>query len=49
MAEYDFIFETPWQITAGSEYPCTVDRPKDQERGVSDYRDFTLSSWTRHD
>ncbi|KAG0284865.1 hypothetical protein BGZ96_010801 [Linnemannia gamsii] len=34
MAEYDFIFETPWQITKGSEYPCTVDRPKGEERGM---------------
>ncbi|KAF9122777.1 hypothetical protein BGX30_001794 [Mortierella sp. GBA39] len=34
MEEYDFIFETPWQITKGSEYPCTIDRPKDQERGM---------------
>ncbi|KAF8930509.1 hypothetical protein BGZ47_000506 [Haplosporangium gracile] len=34
MAEYDFIFETPYAITKGSEYPCTIDRPKDQQRGM---------------
>ncbi|KAF9280247.1 hypothetical protein BGZ88_012301 [Linnemannia elongata] len=34
MAEYDFIFETPYAITKGSEYPCTIDRPKGQERGM---------------
>ncbi|KAF9912773.1 hypothetical protein EC991_008635 [Linnemannia zychae] len=34
MAEYDFIFETPYAITKGQEYPCTIDRPKDQERGM---------------
>ncbi|KAF9438819.1 hypothetical protein BGZ76_004419 [Entomortierella beljakovae] len=32
MAEYDFIFETPWQIAKGAAYPCTVDRPKDQRK-----------------
>ncbi|KAG0327206.1 hypothetical protein BGZ99_008187 [Dissophora globulifera] len=32
MAEYDFVFETPWDITQGSAYPCTVDRPKDQRK-----------------
>ncbi|KAF9921015.1 hypothetical protein FBU30_008986 [Linnemannia zychae] len=34
MSEYDFIFETPWQIAKGAEWPCTVDRPKGQERGM---------------
>ncbi|KAG0056104.1 hypothetical protein BGZ83_006365 [Gryganskiella cystojenkinii] len=32
MAEYDFIFETPYDIPKGTAYPCTVDRPKDQRR-----------------
>ncbi|KAF9360917.1 hypothetical protein BGX34_007415 [Mortierella sp. NVP85] len=32
MAEYDFIFETPWLIQKGAEYPCTVDRPKDDRK-----------------
>ncbi|KAG0362000.1 PLC-like phosphodiesterase [Gamsiella multidivaricata] len=32
MAEYDFVFETPWQISKGAAYPCTVDRPKDQRK-----------------
>ncbi|KAG0005490.1 hypothetical protein BGZ79_004490 [Entomortierella chlamydospora] len=32
MAEYDFIFETPWLILKGAAYPCTVDRPKDQRK-----------------
>ncbi|KAF9086870.1 hypothetical protein BGX29_002701 [Mortierella sp. GBA35] len=32
MAEYDFIFETPYQIASGAEYPCTVDRPKGEEK-----------------
>jgi hypothetical protein len=34
MAEYDFIFETPWLIQKGAEYPCTVDRPKDDRKQV---------------
>ncbi|KAG0259329.1 hypothetical protein BGZ95_004719 [Linnemannia exigua] len=34
MAEYDFIFETPYAITKGQEYPCTIDRPKGEERGM---------------
>lgn len=41
MAEYDFIFETPYAITKGSEYPCTIDRPKGQERGVCFTTDFS--------
>ncbi|KAG0048229.1 hypothetical protein BGZ83_006786 [Gryganskiella cystojenkinii] len=32
MAEYDFVFETPYNIPKGTAYPCTVDRPKDQRR-----------------
>ncbi|KAF8928109.1 PLC-like phosphodiesterase [Dissophora ornata] len=32
MAEYNFIFETPWQIEKGAAYPCTVDRPKNQRK-----------------
>ena len=35
MAEYDFIIETPWYITKGDAYPCTVDRPKDQRKPVT--------------
>jgi hypothetical protein len=37
MSEYDFIFETPYAISKGQEYPCTIDRPKGEERGVSFY------------
>ncbi|KAI1316310.1 hypothetical protein EDD11_010153 [Mortierella claussenii] len=32
MAEYSFIFETPWEIIKGDAYPCTVDRPKNQRQ-----------------
>ncbi|KAG0272190.1 hypothetical protein BGZ95_012063 [Linnemannia exigua] len=32
MAEYDFVFETPYMIPKGTAYPCTVDRPKDQRK-----------------
>ncbi|KAF9906881.1 hypothetical protein BX616_000588 [Lobosporangium transversale] len=32
MAEYNFIFETPWHVTKDSPYPCTIDRPKDQRK-----------------
>jgi len=32
MAEYDFVFETPWSIPKDTPYPCTVDRPKDQRK-----------------
>ncbi|KAF9942061.1 hypothetical protein BGZ65_010972 [Modicella reniformis] len=32
MAEYDFIFETPYQILKGEEYPCTVDRPQGERK-----------------
>ncbi|KAG9062583.1 hypothetical protein KI688_004885 [Linnemannia hyalina] len=32
MAEYDFIFETPYSIPKGTAYPCTIDRPKDQRK-----------------
>ncbi|KAG0212354.1 hypothetical protein BGX28_006498 [Mortierella sp. GBA30] len=32
MAEYDFVFETPWSIMKDAPYPCTVDRPKDQRK-----------------
>ncbi|KAG0257594.1 hypothetical protein BG011_003874 [Mortierella polycephala] len=32
MSEYDYVFETPYRIPAGAEYPCTIDRPKDQQR-----------------
>ncbi|KAF9360044.1 hypothetical protein BGX26_010694 [Mortierella sp. AD094] len=32
MAEYTFIFETPWFVLKGAAYPCTVDRPKDQRK-----------------
>ncbi|KAF9431827.1 hypothetical protein BGZ76_011642 [Entomortierella beljakovae] len=32
MPEYSYVFETPWLITKGSAYPCTVDRPKDQRQ-----------------
>ncbi|KAF9378217.1 hypothetical protein CPB97_009715 [Podila verticillata] len=32
MAEYDFVFETPYNIIKGSPYPCTIDRPKDQKK-----------------
>ncbi|KAI1318565.1 hypothetical protein EDD11_006255 [Mortierella claussenii] len=32
MNEYDFIFETPYHIPKGSEYPCTVDRPKGERK-----------------
>ncbi|KAG0032646.1 hypothetical protein BGZ81_010371 [Podila clonocystis] len=32
MNEYDFVFETPYAIQKGAEYPCTVDRPKDQRK-----------------
>ncbi|KAF9405010.1 hypothetical protein BGZ94_003811 [Podila epigama] len=28
MNEYDYVFETPYAITRGAEYPCTIDRPK---------------------
>lgn len=38
MNEYDFVFETPYAILKGAEYPCTVDRPKDQRKQV---RNFT--------
>ncbi|KAF9135472.1 hypothetical protein BGW39_002617 [Mortierella sp. 14UC] len=34
MAEYDFIFETPYAVTKGQEYPCTIDRPKGEDRGM---------------
>ncbi|KAF9344461.1 hypothetical protein BGX26_004343 [Mortierella sp. AD094] len=32
MNEYSYIFETPFQILKGAEYPCTVDRPLDQRQ-----------------
>ncbi|KAF9089172.1 hypothetical protein BGX23_006879 [Mortierella sp. AD031] len=32
MAEYNFVFETPYQIPKGTAYPCTVDRPKNQRK-----------------
>ncbi|KAG0288211.1 hypothetical protein BGZ96_007977 [Linnemannia gamsii] len=32
MAEYDFVFETPYNIPKGAAYPCTIDRPKDQRK-----------------
>ncbi|KAG0083567.1 hypothetical protein BGZ93_006350 [Podila epicladia] len=32
MAEYDFVFETPYNIVTGAPYPCTIDRPKDQKK-----------------
>ncbi|KAG0322469.1 hypothetical protein BGZ99_003337 [Dissophora globulifera] len=32
MAEYDFVFETPFEIALGAAYLCTVDRPKDQRK-----------------
>ncbi|KAG0332460.1 hypothetical protein BG000_009982 [Podila horticola] len=32
MAEYDFVFETPYNIIKGSPYPCTIDRPKNQKK-----------------
>lgn len=35
MAEYDFVFETPYNIPKGTAYPCTIDRPKDQRKPVS--------------
>ncbi|KAF9975636.1 hypothetical protein BGZ73_000650 [Actinomortierella ambigua] len=28
MDEYSFVFETPWYIRKGEEYPCTIDRPQ---------------------
>lgn len=34
MAEYDFVFETPYNIPKGTAYPCTIDRPKDQRKPV---------------
>jgi len=34
MSEYDFIFETPYNIPKGTAYPCTIDRPKDQRKQV---------------
>ncbi|KAF9128942.1 hypothetical protein BG015_004257 [Linnemannia schmuckeri] len=32
MSEYDFVFETPYNIPKGTAYPCTIDRPKDQRK-----------------
>ncbi|KAF9198572.1 hypothetical protein BGZ49_000581 [Haplosporangium sp. Z 27] len=32
MNEYSYIFETPYQISKGDEYPCTVDRPLNQRQ-----------------
>lgn len=37
MNEYDFVFETPYAIQKGAEYPCTVDRPKDQRKQVKNF------------
>lgn len=34
MSEYDFVFETPYNIPKGTAYPCTIDRPKDQRKQV---------------
>ena len=34
MAEYNFIFETPYMIPINTAYPCTVDRPKEQRKQV---------------
>ncbi|GJJ77768.1 hypothetical protein EMPS_10127 [Entomortierella parvispora] len=51
MAEYDFIFETPWNLVKGGGYPCTVDRPKDQRKQMYVlnhfiYGDFKLGNTT---
>ncbi|KAF9362642.1 hypothetical protein BGX34_005755 [Mortierella sp. NVP85] len=32
MAEFSYVFETPYNILKDQPYPCTIDRPKDQKR-----------------
>ncbi|KAF9909838.1 hypothetical protein BX616_011044 [Lobosporangium transversale] len=32
MNEYDYVFETPYQITKGAEFPCTIDRPSGERK-----------------
>ncbi|KAG0241605.1 PLC-like phosphodiesterase [Mortierella sp. GBAus27b] len=44
MAEYDFVFETPWNVLKGQPYPCTVDRPKDQRKQMYVLNHFIYES-----
>lgn len=46
MAEYDFIFETPFSIPTGGPYPCTVDRPKNQRKSMYVLNHFVSGSLT---
>ena len=46
MAEYDFIFETPYAIPLGGPYPCTVDRPRDQRKSMYVLNHFVSGNLT---
>ncbi|KAG0053518.1 hypothetical protein BGZ83_000935 [Gryganskiella cystojenkinii] len=46
MAEYDFIFETPYSIPTGGPYPCTVDRPRNQRKSMYVLNHFVSANIT---
>ncbi|KAF9092836.1 hypothetical protein BGX27_001717 [Mortierella sp. AM989] len=46
MSEYDYVFETPYQIKRGAEYLCTVDRPKDERKQMYVLNHFVSESFT---
>ncbi|KAG0325147.1 hypothetical protein BG004_003289, partial [Podila humilis] len=46
MSEYDFVFETPYNIVKGSPYPCTIDRPKDQKKQMYVLNHFVSGQFT---
>ncbi|GJJ68949.1 hypothetical protein EMPS_01295 [Entomortierella parvispora] len=46
MAEYDFIFETPYAIPTGGPYLCTVDRPRDQRKSMYVLNHFVSGNLT---
>ncbi|KAF9935036.1 hypothetical protein FBU30_008529 [Linnemannia zychae] len=49
MAEYDFVFETPYLIPKGTAYPCTIDRPKDQRKQMYVLNHFIAATFQLQD